>query len=125
MPSRLRPHFGSTAYSYYRELLHRSPRHEVVIRNDSGETVTRLRLMVAGQTFVREELQNGESATFSFGVDDDSHFSMEWQYAANTLDGRWSGGEVTKGPLVLRHTMTIKPERGVVYESSPLTPGGS
>ena len=107
-------------WHHYRELLHRAPRHEAVIKNNSGETVTRIRLIVAGQTFVKDELKDGESATYSFGVNDDSKITMEWEYAANTLDGRWSGGTITKGPLVMRHTLTIRPERGLVYESSPL-----
>jgi hypothetical protein len=114
---------GATAWygwHHYHDLLRRVPRHEAVILNQSGETVTRIRLTVAGQTFVRDELKPGESATFSFGVNDDSRFSLVWEYAANTLDGRWTGGQVSKGPLVMRHTLTIKPERGLVYEANPL-----
>ncbi len=114
---------GATAWygwHHYKALITRTPRHEAVIRNQCGETVTRLRLMVAGQTFVREELKDGETATFPFAVNEDSKLSMEWEYAANTLEGRWSGGMVAKGPLVSRHTLTIKAQRGVVYEATPL-----
>jgi len=102
----------------------KTPRHQAVIKNASGETLTRIRLTVGGQTHVKEELANGESATFSFAVNEDSKFELAWEYAANPNEGRWSGGGVTKGPMVARHQITIRPDRGVVYESTDLGAAG-
>jgi hypothetical protein len=111
---------GWYGWHHYKDIMTKTPRHQAVIKNASGETVIRIRLTVGGQTFVREELANGESATFDFAVNQDSHFKLDWEYAANPNEGHWTGGTVTKGPLVARHLMTIRPDRGIVYETTNL-----
>jgi hypothetical protein len=108
------------------DLLHKKPHQEVVVRNNAGETVTRLRVTVGDQTFVKESLASGETVTFPFAVNSDSKFDVAWEYAARTNEGHWQGGEVAPGPLVSRHVITIGQDQGIVYETQPLpvgTPG--
>ena len=50
-------------WHHYQELLQKTPKHEAVIVNHSGEVLTRVRLTVGGQTYVKEEMANGESAS--------------------------------------------------------------
>ena len=47
---------GWYGWKHYDALLHPAPRHEAVVRNDSGEKLVRIRLTVGGHTYVKEEL---------------------------------------------------------------------
>jgi hypothetical protein len=104
-------------WHHYHDLLTKIPQHEAVIRNESGHPLTRVRLHVGGRAFVREELPVGQSATFRFAVQDDSKFDLLWEYGDTTGEGHWVGGGVTKGPMVERHTLTVRSDGGVIYES--------
>lgn len=96
-------------------LFEKRPAHEAVIRNDSGGALTRVRLVVDGQTFVKESLPDGESAVFPFRVAHDSGFDLTWQWADRVGETSWSGGLVAVGPIVQRHTMAIDSDAGVLY----------
>lgn len=102
------------------DLLHKRPQNQAVVQNHAGETVTRIRLSVGGRTFVKEELPNGESATFPFAVNSDSKFTIAWEYAGRTNEGHWTGGEVAPGPMVSRYVISIVGDEGVIYETQPL-----
>ena len=65
-------------WKHYPELRSKAPSHEAVIQNSSGQTLTRVRLSIGGQTFVKEEIAPDETATFPFRVNQDSQFSMTW-----------------------------------------------
>ena len=107
-------------YKHYDQLMHPQPRHEAIIRNDSGVKLVRIRLTVGGHTYVKEELANHASATFPFTVDHDSQFDLTWEYDTNTIVGHWTGGLVAPGPIVARHTMTIRDDGGVVFGAANL-----
>lgn len=96
-------------------LLEKRPAHEAVVHNTTGATLTRIRLTVDGQTFVKESLPDGESAVFPFRVAHDASFELTWQWADRIAENRWSGGMVAVGPMVQRHTMTIDGDAGVLY----------
>lgn len=96
-------------------LLEKRPAHEAVIKNATGSLLTRVRLVVDGQTFVKETLPDGESAVFPFRVAHDSGFDLTWQWADRVGENSWTGGFVTVGPIVQRHTMTIDSDAGVLY----------
>ena len=110
-------------WHHYRELITKVPQHEIVIRNESGHPLARVRLHVGGRGFVREELPMKESATFSLAVQEDSKFDLVWEYGDQTGEGHWVGGGVTKGPMIFRHTLTVTPDLGVVYETFELPAG--
>lgn len=103
-------------------LLERRPSHEAVVENGAGSTLTRVRLTVDGQTFVRESLPDGQRAVFPFRVGHDASFTLTWQWADRPGEPSWSGGMVTAGPLVQRHTLAVDADGGVVYRAAALTP---
>lgn len=107
-------------WKHYDQLLHPRQKHEAVIKNDTGLKIVRLKLTVGGHTYAKEELANGESATIPFVVDTDSEFDLTWDYDTNMSTGHWSGGLVTKGPIVGRHTFTIQEGGGVVMEGEAI-----
>ena len=111
---------GWYGWKHYDQVLHPRPHHEAVVHNESGEKLVRVRLTVGRQTFVKEELPDGESATFPFTVDADSPFDLSWEYDTKQGEQHWSGGLVAKGPIIARHTMTIRPSGGVIIESQNL-----
>ena len=96
-------------------LFERRPAHEAVIQNSTGTGLARIRLVVDGQTFVKETLADGESAVFPFRVRRDATFDLTWQWADRPGENSWSGGMVAVGPMVQRHTMTIDSDAGVLY----------
>jgi len=96
-------------------LFERRPAHEVVVQNDTGTGLARVRVVVDGQTFVKETLPNGEAAVFPFRVGRDASFDLTWQWADRVGENHWSGGMVAVGPMVQRHTMTIDADAGVLY----------
>jgi hypothetical protein len=100
-------------------LFERRPAHEAVVQNSTGTGLTRVRLVVDGQTFVKETLADGEAAVFPFRVRRDASFELTWQWADRPGENSWSGGMVTVGPMVQRHTMTIDADAGVLYTAAP------
>src|SRR5262245_49497032 len=104
-------------WKHYPSLLERRPSHEAVVRNATGSNLTRVRLTVDGQTFVKEELADGASAAFPFRVGRDASFDLDWQWANRLGENHWSGGMVPKGPMVQRHIMVIDGEGGVLYRT--------
>ena len=108
---------GWYAYKHWPEITSRAPGHEAVIVNNSGQTLTRVRLKVDGQTLVKEELADGEKATFSFKVANDASFELTYEFARAMGERHWRGGMVPKGPLTQRHFIQIDGDGQVVYEA--------
>ena len=104
-------------WKHYPELLHRRGTHEVVIENSSGKTMERIRVMVDGQTLVKESLPDGQTATIPFSVQNDASFKMEWEYDSVLGTHSWSGGMVPKGPMLQRHIMTVDADDAVMYRA--------
>lgn len=110
-------------YHHYREIFEKVPKNEAVVHNNSGETLTRVRLTVGGQTFVREEMAADERVTFSFALKQDSKFKLDWLYAAKINEGHWTGGGATAGPKVSRYVFTVQPDADVSFEIVDLSMG--
>ena len=104
-------------WKHYPELMSHRPSHEAVIQNRTGTGMTRVRLIVDGQTFVKEDLPDGARAVFPFRVGNDASFNLVWQWSNRPGENSWSGGMVPKGPMVQRHIMTIDSEAGVLYQA--------
>jgi hypothetical protein len=101
-------------WSHWSEL-RQTPRDEVVIDNQCGRGLLRVRLTIGSQTFVRETIAQGEKAVFRFPVTGDATFALKWQYQREEIDRTWSGGQITAGPLRTRHYLRVMPEAGVVW----------
>jgi len=95
--------------------LHRAPRDEAVVVNDSGKALDRFRLMVGDQGYVREVIPAGGSVTIPFPVTHDATLGIKWQFERTDWDQTWSGGQVTAGPIRTRHHLTIEPDGGVIW----------
>ena len=104
-------------YKHYPELLNRAPGNEAVVVNNSGAVLTRVRLTVDGQTFVKERLADGEKTTFTFKVANDASFDLAWQLESAMGERHWHGGMVPKGPITQRHFLQIDAGGEVVYEA--------
>jgi hypothetical protein len=97
------------------DLLNRRPGHEAVVENSSGREMTRVRLSVGGQTFVKDSIPADGKAVFPFRVDRDATFELVWQFADASSEQSWSGGMVPKGPMLQRHIMTVDGDGAVIY----------
>src|SRR5678815_3731392 len=73
---------GWYGYKHYPELLSRTPSHQAVIVNGTGDEVRRVRLVVDGQTFVKESIPSEGKATFAFKVTRDASFELTWQWGS-------------------------------------------
>ncbi len=104
-------------YKHWPELMNRTPGHEAVIVNNCGQTLARVRLKVDGQTMVKEQLADGEKATFTFKVANDATFDLTYEFAHAMGVRHWTGGMVPKGPLTQRHFIQIDGDGQVVYEA--------
>src|SRR5438105_2921574 len=108
---------GWYGWKHYPSVFEHRPAHEAVVRNRSDMGMTRVRLMVDGQTFVRDDLPNGADAVFPFRVSRGASFQLVWQWSGREGEAQWSGGMVPKGPMVQRHIMSVDGDGGVVYET--------
>lgn len=110
---------GWYGWHHYPEIIHRQPAHEALIVNQTGRPLTRVRLVVDGQTFVRERIEDGAEATFDFRVAHDSDFQLIWEWGDSPGESQWRGGRVPHGPMVQKHTFTIDGDREVIYQAYP------
>ena len=104
-------------YNNYEDLFSKQPSHEAVVANHTGRTMTRVRLTVDGQTFVKERIGDGTDAKFDFRVANDSNLRLVWEWADAPGQFNWTGGTVPKGPMVQRHHLTVDGGNEVVYQA--------
>ena len=101
----------------YPSLFERRPSHEAVIENQTGTTITKVRLSVDGQTLVKEEIADGAKAVIPFRVSKDASFTLIWEWSDRPGENTWAGGLVPQGPMVQRHIMLIDNDAGVLYRA--------
>ena len=104
-------------WKHYPDVFSRHPSHEAVVENRTGTGLSRVRLTVDGQTFVKEDLPDGANAVFPFRVSRDASFQLAWEWTSRQGEGSWSGGMVPRGPMVQRHVMTVDGDGGVIYQA--------
>jgi hypothetical protein len=97
------------------KLISKRSGHEAVVENTSGRELTRVRLSVGGQTFVKESIPDGEKAVFPFRVDADATFVLVWRFADASSEQSWSGGMVPRGPMLQRHVMIVDGDGAIFY----------
>lgn len=106
-------------YKHYPELLHRSPANEVILKNESGHPLERVRIKVGGETYVIERLETGQERATTFpAVSTPSTFEMTWEYGDGLGEHRWTGGGVAPSPLPDRHTLLLDPDGEVIYSAA-------
>jgi len=103
------------AWQHYPELGKPRPAHQLVISNGTGHPVERIRMKIGGQSFVKETLARGESASFEFRVSRDTGFHLTWWRQDGNGEHNWQGGLVPRGPMVHRYVFTIARGGGVTY----------
>ncbi len=106
---------GWYGWQHRGDLLNRPSSHEAVVENTSGREMTRVRLSVGGQTFVRESIPDDGKAEFPFRVDRDATFVLVWRFDNAAHEQSWSGGMVPRGPMLQRHIMTVDGDGAVLY----------
>jgi hypothetical protein len=104
-------------WKMYPNLASRRPGHEAVVENASGGTLERLSLGIGTQSFGKETLADGEKWVQPFKVNSDVQFTLHWENAGKVGTQSWTGGQVTAGPMLQRHTFKIEEENQVVYSA--------
>src|SRR5438128_2057000 len=81
-----------------------APQSEVVIENQAGYTLGRVRLTIGSTEFpAYDSLYNGKSVTQKFPLaTTDGAFELHWALQGKAYDASWSGGHVTAGPVRVR-----------------------
>ncbi|NOT33048.1 MAG: hypothetical protein HOP12_02645 [Candidatus Eisenbacteria bacterium] len=103
----------------YGTVFERKDSHEAMIENLTGEGLQRVRLIVDGQTLVRESIKSTEVVKLPFRVNRDSDFELIWQWEGRMGEMIWRGGRVTAGPMTQRHRFVMRGDRDVVYLNEP------
>ena len=104
-------------WQHWGDLVHKQPGHEAVVENTSGREMTRVRLSVGGQSFVKESIPDDGKAVFPFRVEHDATFSLVWNWADSPGEQSWSGGMVPRGPMLQRHFLTVDGDGAVLYRA--------
>ncbi len=107
----------------HRDMLQRrDDANEAVIHNGSGHEMTRVRLTVAGQTQVREDLADGADATFTFRNSSPSEFRLVWQFADRMAESNWTGGLAGVAVTPMRYTLEVHEDGQVYVRDTPRGP---
>src|SRR5689334_6736992 len=74
-----------------------TPTNEVVIENDAGFTLGRVRLSISGIEYpAYDSLYAGKSVTQKFPLNTaDGAFELHWALQGKAYDASWNGGHVT------------------------------
>jgi hypothetical protein len=102
--------------------LNGAPANEVVIENDSGVTLGRVRISISGKDYpAYDSLYSGKSIKQSFPTTTpDGQFDLRWVTQSGPYDISWKGGQITAGPVRMRHVLQVQAGGGVVWMSSPI-----
>jgi hypothetical protein len=110
---------GWYGWNHRDALLHRQGSHEAVIKNDSATSLERVRLIVDGQTMVKESIPAGQSITLPFKINNDSDFKLVWQWGDRIGEKNWEGGMIARGPMLQRHVFEVDNDGNVTYHAEP------
>jgi hypothetical protein len=103
-------------WHHYRDILDKSPSNKAIIVNTTGHEMTRVRLSAGSQSIgVKESIPDNGRAEFPFKVDTDAAFTLVWQYSDRQGERHWTGGTVTRGPVVQKCTFTVDADDQVIF----------
>lgn len=105
------------AWTHRDTLLKREGMHEAVVVNSAGEDLQRVRVIVNGQTLVKEALPEGQKAALPFRITGDSDFRVTWQWTTKPGEMSWQGGTIANGPMLQRHVFEIMSDGSVIYHA--------
>lgn len=105
------------AWTHRDTLFKREGMHEAMVVNSAGEELQRIRVVVNGQTLVRETLPADQKAALPFKISDDSDFRLTWQWSTKPGEMSWSGGSIAPGPMLQRHVFEIMADGSVLYRA--------
>ena len=94
--------------------------HEIVAMNNTGRTLERVRISVAGQDFAIELLEPGATKVVPLRSEKDGEFLVFWNVRGVEGEKRWSGGGFTHGPVLMRHRLEFVDDNGVVWNSEQI-----
>jgi hypothetical protein len=97
------------------EFVDRRPGHDLVLMNETGQALERVRVVVDGQTLVREVIEDGTTVTIPFKVQRESSFLLEAQWSRREGMIQWRGGMVPPGPMLQRHILRIDADGEIMY----------
>lgn len=104
-------------WTHYQEFKGKD-QNEVVVTNQSSRDLTRVRVVIGERVEVIDTLKAGSSERRTFPTPpSDATFSLTWNYAGLDAEPHWSGGEITAGPLLMRHTLLIQDGGDVIWSS--------
>lgn len=100
--------------------------NEVVIENQAGRTLGRVRLSIGETEYpAYDSLYDGKSVTQKFPLaTNDGQFHLHWVLQSQAAEPEWSGGQVTSGPVKMRHRLQIERDMTVVWSSAPIPEKG-
>lgn len=99
------------------EFVNRRPGNDLVLINDSGEAIERLRVIVDGQTLVCERLERDKTAVIPFKVNHTSDLQLEFQWTTREGIMTWRGGMAPAGPMLQKQILRIDSEGQVTYST--------
>jgi hypothetical protein len=105
------------AWTHRDTLFKREGMHEAVVVNNAGEDLQRVRVVVNGQTLVREALAENQKASLPFKISADSDFQVTWQFTTKPGEMSWRGGTIAPGPMLQRHVFEIMADGSVLYHA--------
>lgn len=109
------------AYIHYPSLFERNPQNEVVIRNEGDLAIDRLRLVVGGETHVREVLVPGASVTFKLDDTREVRLKLVWFGEKKSLESEWTGPTLLPDGKAERHTLSVRDNGRVSHQSQLLS----
>lgn len=92
--------------------------NEIVVTNQATRALVRLRIQIGERTEVIDTLRVGATEKRSFPPPPaDATFKLTWNYLSFDAEPTWSGGVVTAGPMLMRHTFLVQDGGDVVWMS--------
>jgi hypothetical protein len=109
---------GWYGWNHRDTLFQRKAGHEAVVENHTGQAIQRVRVVVDGQTLVRQDpLEDGASVTLPFQIANDSDFQVTFLWVSRPGEMTWRGGSIARGPMLQRHVFQVMEDGSVLYRA--------
>lgn len=92
--------------------------HEVVVSNQAGKAVERLRITVPGNTVVVEVLEDGATRRLALPGGGSGPFRLEWHVRGILGDRNWSGGQYAAGGPLMTYSLEFLSDGRVTWGSA-------